>query len=221
MSGPSFLQSAARPRSVVRLGLLLVAAHVALRAHGLLGSGFSGADLGLLAAARRGDGTALLGEPVGGRLDPLTRLAAQLVADQHPVAWSTAVAPVLVLEAAAGLACLGALVACFGRRPAVLGLLALHVTTAAAWPAAATWSSALPQLAAQAATYAAVGCWVLHLRTHRRRWLAATVAASALGALVAVEALLLPLLLAALAVTVHGIGSVDRRVATLWRVRRG
>ncbi|MDR6175929.1 hypothetical protein QE364_000545 [Nocardioides zeae] len=220
MSGPSFLSTATSPRGVLRLGLLLVGAHLLLRAQGLLALGPSGADLGLLAGARDHALGSLLGTPVDGRLDPVTRAAAELVASGEPVSWTTAVALVLVAQALASLACLGALVACFGRRPAVLVLLGLHVTTATTWPAAATWSVALPQLLAQAATYAALGCWALHLRTGRRRWLAATVAACLLGALLAVEALLVPFVLLALAVGVHDEGGVPARLRRLVR-RRG
>lgn len=219
MSGPSFLSSAASPRGVVRLGLLLVAAHVALRAQGLLALGPSGADLGLLADARGHALRSALGTPVDGRLDPLTRAAAEVVAAGDPVSWTTAVVLVLAAQALATLACLGALVACFGRRPAVLVLLALHVTAATTWPAAATWSVALPQLLAQAATYAALGCWVLHLRTGRRRWLAATVVTCLVGAVLAVEALLVPLLLLALAVGVHDEGRLPARLRRLVRER--
>ena len=219
MSGPSFFSSAASPRGVVRLGLLLVAAHVALRAQGLLALGPSGADLGLLADARTHPLRSLLGTPVDGRLDPLTRAAAELVASGEPLSWTTAAVLVLGAQALATLACLGALVACFGRRPAVLVLLALHVTAATTWPAAATWSVALPQLLAQAATYAALGCWVLHLRTGRRRWLGATVVACLLGAVLAVEALLVPLLLLALAVGIHDQGRPSARLRRLVRER--
>jgi len=220
--GPDYLTELRRPRRVVQVGVLLVLAHLALRAWALYGSWFYTDDYRLLTDARRSDGwTADLLRPFDSQFMPLGRLAAEVVAGTSPVSWPLAASLVLGAQLVASLACLVMLLVLFGRRPAVLPLLALYLTSAITWSATMWWAAALNQVPFQAVLFASVTTWVLYLRGRGRRWLAATLALVVLGLACYIKALLLLPLLAGIAVAFFARGGPRARVVHLVRRHPG
>lgn len=174
-------------------------AHVALRAWFIGPSWFFLDDFNLLADADRSLSWDYLLTPYNGHLMPGGRLTVWIVAQQGLVDWSTAAIITLAWQALAAVALWWALHVLFGPSWGLVALLAVGLTTTLAVPSFIWWAAALNLVPIQFAGAAAVGAWVLHLRTGRLRWLVASVAAVALGLFFWVKAILVLPVLALLA----------------------
>jgi len=169
-------------RRILALGSGLVLLHLGFRAWALYPSWFVIDDYRLLEQARAASlGPGYLFAPFDGHLMPLGRLLVWLVERSGEAPWAVTATSTLVLQALAAAACLRMLVTLFGARWAVLGLLALYLTSAVPLPATMWWAASLISLPLQTVLFVAVGAWVRHLRTDGRRWLAVTAGALVVG----------------------------------------
>lgn len=194
-------RSAPQRDLVVVTACVMVVAYGAARAWALGPSWFQTDDYRLLDdATRSGLTPAYLLEPFDSQLMPLGRAIAWVVADSG-ADWTLAATLGVVMHVLAAAACAWMLVTLFGTRWEVLPLLGLFLTSALTMPAGMWWAASLNQLPFLAVLCAAVGCWVRHLRTGRRRWLAATVVVLAVGLLCYVKTLLVVGLLVLLLLT--------------------
>ncbi len=217
-----WLSSAARASDsaqfIVGTGLAMVFVQLLIRAWALFPSWFYLDDYNLLldAQGHRLD-LGYLVEPYNSHLMPGGRLIAWIVAQSGQLDWGLAAALTLLLQAFASLAALWMMTTLFGVRRWTLAPLALYLFSAMTIPAMMWWTAGLNQVFLQCAFFLAVGAWVLHLRTHRRRWLALTVLAVLLGLFFYVKALLIFPVLVYLALAYFTSGSLRHRFSTFLR----
>lgn len=203
---------------VVVVGLGLVLAQVVLRVWALAGSWFYADDYRLLlqALGRPLTLTYLL-EPFDSQFMPVGRLLAWVASRGEPLDWPLAAALVLLLQLGAGIACLWMLTTLFGTRWEVLLLLAVYLTSVVPLTAFMWWAAALNHVPMQIAFFVAVGAWVRYLRDRRPASLALVLLAVTAGLLAYVKAMLVPLVLAYLALAYFATGGPVRRVREVWR----
>lgn len=200
------------------VALAVVAAHVALRGWAIWSSWFFLDDFNLLDQALvERPGWDYLAQPYNGHLMPGGRLVAWVVSQSGHVDWPLAALIMLALQAAACLSCLWMLLVLFGRRWLVLVPLVLYASSALSTPSFVWWAASLNQTPLQVAFFCAVGAWVHHLRGDGRRWLVATLAATAFGLFFWVKALLIVPVLAFLALAYFASGGPLRRLASVVR----
>ena len=174
VSAPSKRHRPADP--VVVCGVLMVALSLAFLAWALYPSWFYADDYHvMLQALGRPVTWEYLLEPFNSHVMPFGKLVIWAVTNQDPLGWKLAATTTLVLQAVASLSCLWMLVTVFGRRWAVLPLLAVYLTSALTLPAMMWWVAALNQVPFQAAFFVCVGLWVLFLRRRQARWAVLTV----------------------------------------------
>lgn len=210
-----------RPPRPLLLGAaaLLVALQTALRGWALYPSWFWADDYRLLLQARAEPtpGWDYLFRPFDSHVMPAGRLLAWLVAESGTTNWALAATVTLVVQVLASVACVWMLLVLFGDRWAVLGLLAVYLTSAVTVPAFIWWAASLNQLPPQVTFFVAVACWVHYLRGRRWRWALAATLAVAVGLLFDVRAVLVVPLLAILTVVHFGQGRPRRRVVEVLR----
>ncbi|MCD6641128.1 MAG: hypothetical protein LT071_14610, partial [Nocardioides sp.] len=193
--------SSALPHPVVVLGVVLVVLQLVLRGWASLGGWFSADDFELMS---RLHGTPLTWEqattPHDSQLMPGGIVLSWLMSASGPFNWTVAAWSLVAMQALASVACLLMLVVAFGRRWAILPLLALYLFSPLTITAYMWWSAAINQLPAQAAFFLTFAAAIRYFRTRRLVWLGLTVLAIALGLAFYVKAVLLLPLVAGLAV---------------------
>lgn len=196
----------------------MIGAHLAVRAWAIWSSWFFLDDFNLLDQALVDTPRwEYLSEPYNGHLMPGGRLVAWVVSQSGHVDWGLAALIMLAVQALASLACLWMLLVLFGRRWGILVPLVLYTTSALSTPSFMWWAASLNQTPLQLAFFCAVGAWVRHLRGDGRRWLVATLAATAFGLFFWVKAVLIVPVLAFLALAYFARGGPVRRVAAVLR----
>lgn len=183
-------------RTVAVVGIVLVLAHLAFRTWALAGSWFYLDDYRLLFDADTTDFTLdYLLTPYNSHLMPGGRMLARLVVEGGALNWSLAWVLIIAIQGLAGLAALWACLTLFGHRLAALIPLGLYLVSVMTLPAMMWWTAAVNQVPLQVSLFLALGSWVNHLRSQRKVWLIASLAAIVLGLAFYVKALLLfPLL---------------------------
>lgn len=207
------------PVVVLAAAVTMVLAHLVLRAWALFPSFFYTDDYRLLREARdEGLSPGYLLRPFDSQFMPVGRFVAWVVAESGNLNWPLAASITLAAQLIACLACLWMLITLFGIRPGILAPLALYLSTAITLPATSWWAAALNQVPLQAVVFVAVGAFVQHLRSHRKRWLVLTLGVLAIGLLCYVKTLVVGLLLAWVAVAYFTQGSARVRLRQLSRV---
>lgn len=197
----------------------LVLASTALRAWALLPSFFFADDYRLLldASARGGSLLAHLLSPFDAQFMPGGRLLVVLVHAAGPTSWGTAAAITLAWWVAAAITCLWMLARWFGRRPAVLALLAVYLSTAITMPATMWWAASLNQLPLQVVAFTTLALAAGYLREPSWRSALPVCLALAVGLLFYVKAVLLAPVLAGLAIGWFATGGPWQRVVATVR----
>ncbi|WP_309650629.1 hypothetical protein [Nocardioides sp.] len=203
---------------VTLVGVVMILVQLAWRAWALFPSWFFLDDYNLLLdATQRPLDLGYLLDPYNGHLMPGGRLVASLVAESGTLNWAVAATVTLIMQAMASGAALWMLLTLFGRRWGVLLPLGIYLTSVLTVPAFLWWAAALNQVPTQFAIFMAVGAWVLHLRTHRWRWLILTIASLCYGLLFDVKPLLIGPVLAYIALAYFSTGTPLRRVGHVLR----
>lgn len=191
----------------------LVVVGLAFRAWIVVGSWFYGDDLEWLATvARGGADLGWMFSAHDSQLMPLGLALAKVTGSAGAYAWPAAAAQILVLQAAASVACWRMLTVLFGRRPEILVLLSAYLFSVLTVPAVTWWAVALNQLPLHVALFAAVTTHVQYLRTGRRRYVAWTGLWLVVGYLAYVKTLLVVLVLVLIAVLSFASGGPWHRV---------
>lgn len=212
------LVAGARGRDKTQLvwaaAVLMLLAQLVFRAWALYPSWFYADDYVLLieGESRASPDLGYLFTPFNSHVMPLGRLLVWLVAHAGTTSWALTVTTTLVLQAAASVAGVWMLHTLFGARWAILPLLGLYLSSAMAMPGLMWWAAALNQLPLQLAIFAAVGCWVRHLRGDGTRWLVGASAALVFGLLWDVRAMLIVPLLVFVLLAYFTTGSLKNRV---------
>ncbi len=160
---------------------VLLAAHLALRGWAAYGAFWYLDDYRLVREGGDRPLASRLLEPYDAQFMPLGRALAWLAARADPADYRILATMSLAMAAAAACSCLWMLVTLFGRRPGVLAVWALYLSTAITAPAYLWWAAGLNQMPLQSVFFLAVGAWVRHLRGDGRRWLTVLAAVLTIG----------------------------------------
>lgn len=174
-------------RAVARAAGVLVALHLVVRVGTAAGGWLARQDL-LAGASAGGLPVSLVGPPGAAAL-------ARAVASVAPLSWPALVGLEILGQGLIDLALYRLLVELFGRRPAVLLLLTVYVTSSLPVTGGVWWSAALVELPLQLLLLVAVTGHVRHLRTGAPRPALLGALAVAIGLLFGAEAALVPVLL--------------------------
>ncbi|GAB3454900.1 hypothetical protein GCM10027570_35350 [Streptomonospora sediminis] len=200
---------------IVLAGAALIIASLALKIHVLQAAYFVEDDFLFIGTAAATDLTpGYLTDLHKGHLMPGALLLAYIQAGVAPYNWVLAAGVMLAVQAAAAAAVFALLWELFGRRRAVVALLAVYTVAPLTIPVLAWWSAALNAIPFQLATALALLWLVRFLRTGEGRygWLAG--GAVLLGMAFSVKAVFLPVLLFAVAAAFLVPGRIPR---VLWR----
>jgi hypothetical protein len=203
--------------ALVAVCIGFVVAQTGFRTWALLPSWFYTDDYRLLLQAHSTPfGLDALLKPFDSQFMPAGRLLSYVVLAGGELNWELAALITLALSAGASLACIYMLVTLFGRRWAVVGLLAVYLTSTLTVPALMWWAAALNQVAPQTCFFLAVAWWATYLRSGRTRMAVASLTAVAVGLAFYIKALLVLLVLAYLTLVVFSRGSARQRVQQTW-----
>jgi hypothetical protein len=199
------------------VGLLLVGAQLAFRAWAVYGSWFQFDDFAFLSRAYNSDLTwAYLTESYAGHLMPGGFLLTWLFAKADPLGFWPYATTLLFLQAVASIGFLRLLFHLFGRRFAVLPLLAIYLFSVISLPAFIWWAAGINQLPLQIALFFGLHSHVSYLRTRRSRHLAATLAWTVFGLLFYEKTLLVFVAYALVALAYFARGTLEERLRQLW-----
>jgi hypothetical protein len=215
----SRLETRHRPRSDVRrLGLLLIAAALALRIVWLAGSWFYFDDLAFLSAGSNDPLTwHFVGRNYAGHLMPAGWLVVKALATWAPFKWSVWGGLLVVLQGIASLGMLRLLRSMFGETRLILVLLAGYCFYVFTVPAGVWFAAGINQLPLQVALVFGLHAHLAYLRTRRWRSLAATLAWTVVGLAFYEKTAILFGLYALFALCWFARGKLSERLAMLWR----
>ena len=192
---------------------VLVLLQLSFRAWAIAGGWFYGDDLKFLSQASTEPLTLeFLFTRHQQQLMPGGILVAWLIGQLSAFSWTAAATTILLMQAAASVACVFMLVRLFGARPAILFPLALFLFSPLTLGAFMWWAAALNQLPLQIVFFLIIATHVDYLRTHQYRWLAGSVALLIVGLLFYVKSIVILPVLAFLTVTYFVEGRLDRRI---------
>lgn len=197
----------------------MVAVQLVFRGWAIGSAWFYGDDFEYLRVAREHDfDLDYLLLPHGGHLLPVTRILADLLAQEpNALNWQWAALSIILMQGAASLAALWAMVTLFGRRWGILAPLALFLTSAVTLPATLWWAASMNQLGHQAGLFLAVGAWVRFERTRRVTSFLLVVAGVAISFLCDARGLFIAPLLAMLSVGWFATGGILGRITQVLR----
>lgn len=192
--------SPALPHPVLVVGVALVVLQLVLRGWASLGGWFTADDFELMS---RLHGTVLTWDrattPHDSPLMPGGIALSWLMTASGPFNWTVAAWALVGMQALASVSCLLMLVVAFGRRWALLPLLALYLFSPLTLTAYMWWSAAINQLPVQASFFLTFAAAIHYLRTRRLVWALVTVLAIVLGLAFSPKAALLMPMVAGLA----------------------
>ena len=205
-------------RKVTLAAISMIAAELVFHAWAVFPAWFFLDDYNFLADGRRRplDLSYLL-TPYSGHLMPGGRLVTWLVSRSGSLDWPLAATGSLVFQALASAAAWWMLVTLFGRRATLLIPLAIYLSSPLTAPTKLWWIASVSHLPVQIGFFAAVGCWVVYLRSRRALPLVGTVLAVLLGMAFDVRGILTLPVLAFLALAYFATASGVRRVQRVVR----
>lgn len=196
----------------------MIVAQLGFRAWAVLPSWFYTDDYRLMLDAQdAGLSLNYLLTPFDSQFMPFGRLLVWVVSSSGTMNWGLAATTTLLLQAAAGAACLWMLVSLFGARWAILAPLAIYLTSVLTMPALMWWAAAVNQIPLQIVFFVTLTTWVRYLRSRRLRWLGLTALTLAVGLLCYVKAILIVPVLLFVALMYFGEGPPLTRLRSLLR----
>lgn len=202
---------------VVRTGVLLILVALAFRWWALAGAWFYFDDLAFLS---RGQNSSLswsyLTTPYAGHLMPAAFAMIWVLARTAVFSWTVWGGALLLMQAVAALGMLRLLLSMFGRRPAVLALLAVYLFTVFTVPAGVWFAAGINQLPMQVALVFGLHAHLDYLRTRRWQSLAQTLAWTLLAVAFYEKAVLLFGIYALVALCWFSSGNTPTRLRSLW-----
>lgn len=206
---------------VVLLGLLLIAVHLAFRAWAVYGAWFHFDDFAFLSKAYNNNlDWDYLMESYGGHLMPAGFTLTWLYAKYEPMGFWPYATTLLVLQAVASVGFLRLLVHLFGRRPAVLLLLAIYLFSVISLPAFIWWAAGINQLPLLISLFYGLHSHISYLRTRKLRHVYVTLAWSVFGLLFYEKTLLVFVVYGFFALAYFTTGKLEERVGQLWQKYR-
>ncbi len=219
--GADAARTPAAGRTLVRLGLVLVALQLLLRAWFLSGSWFYFDDLAFVSAGMNDPlDWHFVGRDYAGHLMPAGWLLIKALATWAPYDWWAWAGVLLGLQAIASYGVLRLLRSMFGDHPLVLAMLAGYLFYVFTVPAGVWFAAGINQLPLQIAMAFGLHAHLSYLRTHRTRSLVATLVWTVAGLLFYEKTVILFGLYAVLALGWFARGTLGRRISTLWAVYR-
>lgn len=217
---PPARAAAVRERVIV-LGVVLIAVQLAFRAWAVFGAWFQLDDFAFLSRAYNNDLTwGYLTESYGGHLMPGGFLLSWLFAKADPIGFWPYATTLVVLQAVASIGFFRLLLHLFGRRRAVLPLLAIYLFSVISLPAFIWWAAGINQIPLQIALFFGLHSHVTYLRTRQLRHVAATLAWTAFGLVFYEKTLLVFLVYGLVAMSYFAKGTLENRFFQLWATYR-
>lgn len=201
----------------MRVGLLLVALQLVVRAWALSGSWFYFDDLAFMSAGMNDPlDWHFVSRDYAGHLMPAGWLVIKALASWAPYQWPVWAGVLLALQLVASLGMLRLLLSMFGNSRAVLPLLAGYLFYIFTVPAAVWFAAGINQLPLQIALVFGLHAHLAYLRTRSGLSLAAAVLWTVFGLLFYEKSAILFGLYALVAICWFATGSLGERLARLW-----
>lgn len=201
-----------RSRLVTVAALSLIASQLVFRSWASYGGWFYGDDLTFLADVARGEvDRSWIFQRYGFQFMPVGLTLAAIVGEAGAFAWPVAATELVVFQAVASLGCWWMLRTLFGNRPMILAPLTVYLFSSISIPALMWWAAGLNMITVQPAIFAAITLHILYLRSGRKRFAILATLAFGFGLLCYVKALLIPLVLAMIALSYFSQGGLFTR----------